>query len=66
MKVLSGAVVTLAGAIVLAAAVLGTEVSHAAGRAGGAGASAGNFAGIVLLIVGAFMLARGWASEKTG
>lgn len=65
MKVLSGAIVTLAGAVVLGAAVLGTEVSHAAGRMSGAGASAGSFAGIVLLILGAFMLARGWASEKS-
>lgn len=61
MKVLSGAIVALAGAVVLSAAVLGTAVCRAADRDVDVGL--GYFAGIVLFTVAALMLVRGWSGD---
>ena len=59
MRAVAGAVTILAGAVVLAAAVHGAEMSHAAGRIPGNGASGGTFGGVAIILVGLLVLALG-------
>ena len=65
MRAIAGAIRILAGAVALAAAVNGAEVSHAANRIPGNGASGGAFAGISLAVIGLVVLGLGWRDDHT-
>ena len=64
MRALSGAMIVLSGAVVLAAVIHGNAVCDAAGRTFHSGIQGGTAAGIVLILVGKGLLIAGWRTQR--
>jgi hypothetical protein len=64
MKIIGGAIVVLAGALLFSAGILGQEIPQAAGRFPAGGYGFGFLVGTILMIIGfVIMAARGRDSD---
>ncbi len=66
MRLVAGAILVLAGAVLVSAAMVGTEIRNSAGRASNTESQLGYALGGAVALAGVLLMAAGWRGSPGG